>query len=350
MKDLKFLVRPNIQALEPYSSARDEYKDTTNGTFLDANESPFNIPDNRYPDPHQEKLKMLLARIKGIAPNCIFLGNGSDEAIDLIYRVFCNPQRDNVVSLSPTYGMYEVAAHINDVEYRSMPLDENFGFNADRLLQLTNDRTKAIFLCSPNNPTGNLLPEDQVMSVIRRFPGMVVVDEAYIDFASRPSLLKQLQKFPNLIILQTFSKSWGAAGIRLGMAFAHPDIISLMNKVKYPYNVNVLTQREAYSLLKEHFDVTKWVRIIVEEKIRVAEALRQLPFCQHIYPSDANFLLVKMSDAQAIYDYLLSRHIIVRNRTHTPLCNNCLRITIGSTADNTRLLAALRQYTTSQSL
>lgn len=347
MKDLKLLVRPNILALEPYSSARDEYKDTGNGTFLDANESPFNIPDNRYPDPHQEKLKKQLSSIKDIAPQNIFLGNGSDEAIDLIFRIFCTPQRDNVVSISPTYGMYEVAAHINDIEYRSLMLDEKFSFHAEKLLQLTNDRTKAIFLCSPNNPTGNILPDTEIISILEQFQGMVIVDEAYIDFAYKPSMLQQLYKYPNLIVLQTFSKAWGAAGIRLGMAFAHPDVIQLFNKVKYPYNINALTQREASNLLKKHFDINKWVRTIVEEKNRVIEALRVLPFCEEIYPSDANFLLVRMSDAQEIYDYLLTRHIIVRNRTHTPLCKNCLRITIGSAAENTRLLAALRQYSAS---
>ena len=344
MKDLKLLVRPNILALEPYSSARDEYKDTGNGIFLDANESPFNMPDNRYPDPHQEQIKNQLSRIKGIAPQKIFLGSGSDEAIDLVFRVFCTPQRDNVVSISPTYGMYEVAAHINDTEYRSLQLDEHFSFRAENLLQLTNERTKAIFLCSPNNPTGNVLPDAEITKVLEQFQGMVVIDEAYIDFSNTPSLLQQLDIYPNLIVLQTFSKAWGAAGIRLGMAFAHPDVIQLFNKVKYPYNVNALTQREALNLLKKRFDVNKWVRTIVEEKLRVAEAIRQLPFCQKIYPSDANFLLVKMNNAQEIYDYLLERRIIVRNRTHTPLCQNCLRITIGSATENTRLLAALRQY------
>lgn len=345
MKDLKLLIRPNIWALEPYSSARDEYKDTQAGTFLDANESPYNSPDNRYPDPHQADLKALVARVKGVTPQNIFLGNGSDEAIDLIFRIFCTPQRDNVIALSPTYGMYEVAAHINDVEYRSLELDEHFGFNAQRLLQLANERTKVIFLCSPNNPTGNLLPEKEVRYVIENFQGIVVIDEAYIDFAFKPSFLRQLAHFPNLIILQTFSKAWASAGIRLGMAFAQPDIILLFDKVKYPYNLSMLTQREALTLLKEkRFDIDQWVRTIVEEKSRVAQALSQLPFCLKIYPSDANFLLVKITDAQAIYDYLLKRKIIVRNRTHTPLCHNCLRITIGSITENTRLLAALRQY------
>ena len=344
MKPLKDLVRPNIWALEPYSSARDEYKGKTAHVFLDANENPFNAPINRYPDPLQTEVKDLIAPIKGVRPEQIFLGNGSDEAIDLIYRCFCNPGVDNVVAISPSYGMYQVCADINNVEYRRVALNAEFQMEADKLLAATDAHTKAIFLCSPNNPTGNRLKDDEVFSLLKQFQGLVVVDEAYVDFSSEPSFLTVLDKCPNLIVLQTFSKAWGCAGIRLGLAMAAPEIIQIFNKVKYPYNVNLLTQEKVKELLKNRFEVDRWIRMILEERGRLMSAFAALPICKQVFPTDANFFLARMTDATAIYNYLVDKGIIVRNRSKVALCENCLRVTIGTKAENTALLAALRNY------
>lgn len=347
-KTLQQLVRPNIWGLKPYSSARDEYKGFDAKVFLDANENPYNAPYNRYPDPLQTEVKRLLAPLKGVDEERIFLGNGSDEAIDLVFRVFCEPGVDNVVSLAPTYGMYEVCADVNNVAYRSVPLgveaDGTFRFCAEALLAQVDERTKAIFLCSPNNPTGQCLPREEVMQVLTRFTGIVVVDEAYADFMSQPSFLAELSQWPRLIVLQTFSKAWGCAGIRLGMAFASAEIIGLFNKVKYPYNVNELTQNFALQRLSDVFEVEKWVRTIVVERERMVVAFSQLPICEKVYPTDANFFLAKVSDAPNIYTYLIDRGIVVRNRNNVQLCHNCLRITVGSKKENNELLAALRQY------
>lgn len=344
MKALKDLVRPNIQALEPYSSARDEYKGHTAHVFLDANESPFNTPNNRYPDPLQTEVKELISKIKGIRTDCIFLGNGSDEAIDLIFRIFCIPGRDNVVAIDPSYGMYSVCAAVNDTEYRRVALNADFNFSARDLLNVCNDHTKAVFLCSPNNPTGNLLNRDEILRVLKDFQGMVVVDEAYNDFSGRKSMLYDLQTYPNLIVLQTFSKAWASAAIRLGIAFARPEVIAYFNKVKYPYNVNTLTQHEAVNMLNRRFDVEKWVKQTLSEREKVINAVRQLPFYEKDFPTDANFFLVKFKDATKIYNYLVGEGIIVRNRSNVRLCNDCLRITIGLPGENNALLAALRQY------
>lgn len=344
MKELKDLVRPNIWALEPYSSARDEYKGAKATVFLDANENPFNAPINRYPDPLQGEVKKILAELKGVTPEQIFLGNGSDEAIDLVFRCFCVPGVDNVVAIAPTYGMYKVCADINDVAYRTVLLDEKFGFSADKMLEACDGQTKAIFLCSPNNPTGNKLDRNEIVALLKRFEGIVVLDEAYIDFSSDPSFCRVVDRFPNLIILQTFSKAWGCAGIRLGMAIASPEIISLYNKVKYPYNVNLLTQRQAKEILKARFDVERWIRLLLEERTRLMAAFRELPVCKTVYPTDANFFLARMTDANAIYAYLVERGIIVRNRSKVQLCENCLRITIGTKTENTALMAAMRAY------
>lgn len=344
MKPLKELTRPNIWNLKPYSSARNEYGGTAAKVFLDANENPYNSPYNRYPDPLQTEVKDRLSKIKGVKPEQIFLGNGSDEAIDLLYRCFTCPGRDNVVAIEPTYGMYKVCADINDVEYRRVDLDQNYQITAGRLLHACNDRTKLIWICSPNNPTGNNIVRDEIVKVINAFQGIVVVDEAYSDFSSERPLRLDLAKFPNLVVLNTFSKAWGCAAIRLGMAFAQKDIIYIFNKVKYPYNVNTLTQQQALEALKEPYEVDKWVKTILLERGRMIEAFKMLPFCEKIYPTDANFFLAKMNDAQAIYDYLKSNGAIVRNRTNVHLCNNCLRITIGSKSENNELLSALRQY------
>ena len=344
MISLEKLVRPNIWSLAPYSSARDEYSGKEAHVFMDANENPFNDPFNRYPDPLQRELKAQLMKVKGVPEDMIFLGNGSDEAIDLAYRVFCNPGQDNVVAIAPTHGMYQVCADINGVEYRSVLLDDQFDFQADKLLAACDANTKIIWLCSPNNPTGNSLNRDEMLKVLDAFGGIVIVDEAYIDFARQLSMRQELVRHPNLIILQTMSKAWGSAAIRLGMAFASKEIIAIYNKVKYPYNVNLLTQQQAMAMLKDPFEVDKWVKLLLSERVRLMQAFQELPLCEKIYPTDANFFLARVTDAQRIYDYLVDRGIIVRNRSKIQLCSNCLRITIGSHTENNELIAALRQF------
>ena len=342
MKSLQELTRPNLWSLAPYSSARNEYAGKTARIFLDANENPYNNPLNRYPDPLQEEVKAELSRLKGVPAECIFLGNGSDEAIDLPYRCFCRPGKDNVVAIEPTYGMYKVCADINDVEYRTVLLDEHFQITAERLLAACDENTKLIWLCSPNNPTGNNLIREEILKVINGFEGLVIVDEAYSDFSRQAPLRLELAKHPNLIVLNTMSKAWGLAAIRMGMAFASKEIIALFNKVKYPYNVNLLTQRQALESLKSRADVEQWVSILLQERSRLMEAFRQLPQCKEVYPSDANFFLARMTDAQKIYDYLVDQGIIVRNRSRIQLCQNCLRITIGTRTENSELVGALR--------
>ena len=344
MKSLQELTRPNIWSLAPYSRARNEYAGREARVFLDANENPYNAPFNRYPDPLQLELKAAISKVKGVPAECIFLGNGSDEAIDLPYRCFCEPGVDNVVAIEPTYGMYKVCADINNVEYRTVLLDEQYQTTADKLLAATNAHTKIIWLCTPNNPTGNCLVREEVIKVIEQFEGLVIVDEAYSDFSSQKTLRSELSKYPNLIVLNTMSKAWGCAAIRLGMAFASQDIIDIFNKVKYPYNVNQLTQQQALEALKDPFEVDQWVKILLQERSRMIEAFRELPICEKVYPTDANFFLAKMTDATKIYNYLVDHAIIVRNRHRVQLCQNCLRITIGTKTENNELVAALRQY------
>ena len=344
MISLEKLVRPNIWSLAPYSSARDEYSGKEAHVFLDANENPYNTPYNRYPDPLQRDLKDVLSKVKGVPVENIFLGNGSDEAIDLPYRIFCEPGRDNVVSLAPTYGMYQVCADINNIECRQVLLDEHFQFHAADVLAACDEHTNIIWLCSPNNPTGNSLDRDEMLKVVEGFQGIVIIDEAYIDFAQQQSMRQELPTHPNLIIMQTMSKAWGCAAIRLGMAFASKEIIDIYNKVKYPYNVNMLTQQQAMDALKDPFEVDKWVKMLLAERNRMMQAFQDLPICKTVFPSDANFFLARMTDAQAIYDYLVERGIIVRNRTRVQLCQNSLRITIGTRSENNELLSALRQY------
>lgn len=341
---LEQLCRKNIWSLAPYSSARNEYAGREARVFLDANENPYNQPFNRYPDPLQLELKEALSKVKGVPAENIFLGNGSDEAIDLPYRCFCEPGKDNVVAIEPTYGMYKVCADINDVEYRPVLLDEHYQISADRLLAATDSHTKLIWLCTPNNPTGNCLKREEVIKVIEQFEGLVIVDEAYSDFSSQPTFRAQLSKYPNLIVLNTMSKAWGCAAIRLGMAFASEEIIQLFNKVKYPYNVNLLTQQQALEALKDPFEVDNWVKILLQERSRMIDAFAMLPICEKVYPTDANFFLAKMSDAPTIYNYLVDKGIIVRNRHRVQLCENCLRITIGTKTENSELIAALRQF------
>ncbi len=344
MKELQHLVRPNIWALKPYSCARDEYKGKEASVFLDANENPYNAPLNRYPDPLQWEVKTLLARIKGVLPEQIFLGNGSDEAIDLVFRVFCQPGKDNVVAIAPTYGMYQVCADVNDVEYRPVLLNEDYTLNAERLLAATDENTKVIFLCTPNNPTGNDLQTEEIDKVINGFEGIVVIDEAYGDFTPAPQYRHQLGKYPNIVVLNTMSKAWGCAAIRLGMAFAGEAIIELFNRVKYPYNVNVLTQNQALEILKDAPKVHEWLRMILREREQLLPAFAQLPITKKIYPTNANFFLAKMTDADAIYRYLIGQGIVVRNRNTVQLCGQCLRITVGTPSENNALLGALRKY------
>ena len=308
MKQLKELVRPNIWRLAPYSSARNEYSGHEAHVFLDANENPYGAPLNRYPDPLQTELKAKLSKIKGIAPSQIFLGNGSDEAIDLCYRVFCEPKADNVVAIEPTYGMYKVCADINDVAYRPVLLDEGYQLNADKLLAQCDAHTKLIWICSPN------------------------------------TFREDLSHYPNLIVLNTFSKAWASAAIRLGMAFAQEPIIELFNKVKYPYNVNYLTQKRAIEVLDKRDEIDTWIKILLRERGQLISAFSELPICKQVFHTDANFFLARMTDAQVIYDYLVERGIIVRNRTRIRLCKDCLRVTIGSREENRELLGALRQY------
>lgn len=312
--------------------------------FLDANENPYNSPCNRYPDPLQLELKARISAIKGVPAENIFLGNGSDEAIDLLYRCFTRPGKDNVVAIEPTYGMYRVCADINDVEYRTVMLDDKYQLDADAVLAACDDNTKAIWLCSPNNPTGNCLDRGAMMKIISSFQAIVVVDEAYGDFTREPSMAAELKSHPNLIVLNTMSKAWACAGLRLGMAYASKEIVDIYNKVKYPYNVNILTQQKALEMLRDPYQVDSWVHTLRTERDRVIEAFKVLPVCEKVYPTDANFFLARMTDATGIYNYLVDNGIIVRNRTNVALCHNCLRITIGTRSENAQLLGALRTF------
>ena len=341
--NLQALVRPNIWNLVPYSSARSEFTGAAS-VFLDANENPFNNPYNRYPDPLQQEVKALIAQLRGVAAGQIFLGVGSDECIDVVYRTFCRPGVDNVVAMSPSYGMYEVCADINDVEYRRVPLTDDFSLDADAMLATADERTKVMWICSPNNPTGNAFALDEIEAICSRFAGIVVVDEAYIDFSTRGSMLSHLSSIPNLIVMQTLSKAWGSASVRLGIAYASAEIIGIFNKVKYPYNISLLTQRYAIDLLKRHSEVTAWVKQLTANRQWLIEALGSLRCVKHIYPTDANFVLVRVSDADAIYDYLRVRGIIVRNRNRVEKCLGCLRITVGTAEENEILINALKEY------
>ncbi|RHJ87711.1 histidinol-phosphate transaminase [Parabacteroides sp. AM08-6] len=342
MKDLKDLVRPNIWEMQPYSSARDEFHGSAS-VFLDANENPYNTPYNRYPDPMQLLLKDRISELKGVGVDSIFLGNGSDEPIDLIIRAFCEPAIDSIVSIAPSYGMYEVAANINNVEFRKVELTKSFELDAERVLEAANAWVKVIYLCSPNNPTGNSLEREKLYKILNTFSGIVVIDEAYIDFSSEPSFLSELERFPNLIVLQTLSKAWGAAGIRLGMAFASPKIIAILNKIKYPYNVNMLTQEQALEILNNEERMKEQLRSILSERIRLQAALPLLNCVNKIYPTDANFILADVENANATYKALVKKGVIVRNRNNVTLCRGCLRITVGTPKENDALLAVLKK-------
>ena len=340
---LQALVRPNIWNLVPYSSARSEFTGAAS-VFLDANENPFNNPYNRYPDPLQQEVKTLIAQLRDVSAGQIFLGVGSDECIDVVYRTFCRPGVDNVVAMSPSYGMYEVCADINDVEYRRVPLTDDFSLDADAMLATADERTKVMWICSPNNPTGNAFALDEIEAICSRFAGIVVVDEAYIDFSTGGSMLSRLSSIPNLIVMQTLSKAWGSASVRLGIAYASAEIIGIFNKVKYPYNINLLTQRYAIDRLERHSEVAAWVELLKANRQWLIEALGSLRCVKQIYPTDANFVLVRVSDADAIYDYLRAGGIIVRNRNRVEKCIGCLRITVGTAEENEILINALKEY------
>lgn len=341
--DINALVRSNIRSLVPYSSARDEYQGEE-AIFLDANENPYNAPLNRYPDPRQLKLKEMISALKKVPVPGIFLGNGSDEAIDLLIRAFCEPGTDNIISIKPTYGMYKVCADINRVEFREALLTFEYQADTRALLNLADKNSKLMFLCSPNNPTSNSFYRDDLLMLLKNFSGLVVIDEAYIDFSTAESLTAGLPEFPNLVILQTFSKAWGMAGIRLGMAFASPEIIAVLNHIKYPYNVNILTQRMAIEHLQDTTEKDKWVRIILEQREWLRKELLNLHMVSDVLPSDANFLMVKFDNPAEILAFLTARKIIVRDRSKIALCEGYLRITIGSPEENKLLINALQEH------
>ncbi len=347
MFNVENLIRENIKNLTPYSTARDEYKNNI-GIFLDANENAFGsvIENNlnRYPDPFQLELKSKLAKIKRIREDNIFIGNGSDEAIDLIIKTFCEPNKDSILTITPTYGMYKVAADINAIKTVEVPLSKNFEIQPNKILNKINNSTKVIFLCSPNNPTGNLFREKDIKKIISSFHGIVVLDEAYVDFANSKSWIEELRNYDNLIILQTFSKAWGLATIRVGTAFSNKTIISTLNKIKYPYNVNGISQQIVLNALDNQTKKEKFVKKIISERKKLARSLSQFYFVKKIFPSDANFLLVKVENATEIYNYLLNHKIIVRNRSNIPHCNECLRFTVGTKKENEKLIKTLSKY------
>ncbi|MDU8887107.1 histidinol-phosphate transaminase [Yeosuana sp. MJ-SS3] len=341
--NIKNLVRQNVKSLKPYSSARDEFKDfNAEMVFLDANENPFDNGINRYPDPQQTNLKILLSEAKGIAVENILLGNGSDEVLDLIFRAFCEPSIDNVIILPPTYGMYEVLARVNAVETIKVELSEDFHPNIEQILKASNDKSKILFLCSPNNPTGNSFNSNDVESLLKKFNGIVVIDEAYIDFSEQESWLNCLEEFANLIVTQTLSKAYAMAGIRLGICYASKDIISVLNKIKPPYNVNELTQQRAIEQLLNKDLVNEQVSNILAERKTLIKELKTIDFISEIYPTDANFVLVKVDDAKVRYNQLIEKGIVTRNRTNQPLCENCLRFTVGTSEENKKLINALK--------
>lgn len=341
--DINRILRPNVAALKPYSSARDEYQSTGNSMiYLDANENPFPTNVNRYPDPQQRLLKSRLGELKGIEPGNMLLGNGSDEVLDLIFRAFCEPGMSNVITLPPTYGMYGVLANINNIENREVLLSEEFEPRVEEILKMADEQSRIIFLCSPNNPTGNSFSEEKVREILEGFNGLVVIDEAYIDFAKQKSWLKKLQDHPNLVITQTLSKAYGMAGIRLGICYASGEIISVLNKIKPPYNVNELTQQRALERLNVNEKVYSEITDILTERDRLFEALLKIKFVKLVYKSDANFILIKVDDADLRYDELLQKGIVIRNRSSQPLCMNTLRITVGTEKENSELLKAFR--------
>ena len=341
--NLNALTRENIKKLEAYSSARNEFKGLVdNVIFLDANENPFENGINRYPDPLQNKVKQKLTEIHKIPQEQMLLGNGSDEVLDLIFRAFCEPNNDNIITLPPTYGMYQVLAEVNAIEVKEVLLNNNFQPDVDTILSAVNANTKLLFLCSPNNPTGNSFSEEAVLTLLDKFKGLIVIDEAYIDFSKQQSWLKRLEEFPNLIITQTLSKAYGMAGIRLGICYASKEIISILNRIKPPYNVNQLTQQKAISRLSDLKQIRHQVADILVERERLSDALKDISCVKTIYPSDANFILIKVDDATKRYNQLLEQNIVIRNRSKQHLCENCLRLTIGTPIENKKLIEAFK--------
>lgn len=341
------LLRPHISKIKPYSSARDEYSGKV-GVFLDANENPYGSLTgenfNRYPDPYQLDIKEKLAKLKGVKPEQIFLGNGSDEAIDLLMRAFCIPGEDNIILLPPTYGMYEVSASINDIAIKRVNLSDDFQLRVEAILEMMDEKSKVLFICSPNNPSGNKMDRGAIKEIISTFHGLVVVDEAYIDFSDEPSFITELENYPNLLVMQTFSKAWGLANLRIGMAFASPEIIRILNLIKPPYNISGLTQQKVLDSLEKAGEIENLVKNVLIERTFLEEALDKLPFVLHIFPSQANFLLVRMHDARKVYEYLIHDMIIVRDRSKVALCEECLRISVGTREENEQLIQALENY------
>ena len=345
--DINDLVRENIRNLKPYSTARDEFKGQAS-VFLDANENSYGSPlpanYNRYPDPLQLDLKDAISKIKGVPIENTFLGNGSDEAIDLLFRAFCNPGKDNVIVLPPTYGMYEVSANINDVEIRKVSLLSNFQLDMEKIAETIDKNTKIIFICSPNNPTGNSINREDIETILTNFKGIVVVDEAYINYARQKTFIQELTEYANLVVLQTFSKAWGLAALRLGMAFSSRKVIDVLNKIKPPYNINQATQDLAFEALKNIAQVNDWIKESVAERDRLSKALNEINIVKKVYPSDANFILTEVTDAPKIYDTLVEQGIIVRDRSKVTLCEGCLRITVGTKEENDKLLNVLEKF------
>lgn len=342
--DINTLIRENVKVLKPYSSARDEFEDfdTAEMVFLDANENPYQNGVNRYPDPQQANVKVVLGEIKNLNPQQILLGNGSDEVLDLLFRAFCEPKVDNVITLPPTYGMYGVLANINNVENKEIFLTADYQPQVDKILEAVTPTTKLIFLCSPNNPTGNSFTTESVTTLLEKFNGFVVIDEAYIDFSDKASWLEKLDQYPNLIITQTLSKAYGLAGIRLGICYASTEVIAVLNKIKPPYNVNELTQQRALERLNDQEKINREISSILEERDTLLDVLNHVSFVEKIYPTEANFILIKVDDANKRYDELIAKGIVIRNRTTQPLCENTLRLTVGTGEENKKLMEALQ--------
>ena len=341
--NLSDIIRPNIRDLVPYSSARNEFSGM-GSVLLDANESPYNQPYNRYPDPLQKALKSKISKIFTVGEDSVFLGNGSDEAIDLLIRAFCIPGNDKIISIDPSYGMYEVCARINDIETKKVLLNPDFSLDSSAVISAVDKFCKLIFLCSPNNPTSNLLEKEQILRIVKNFNGLVILDEAYIDFSGSEGLIVYLDDYPNLVILRTFSKAWGLAGVRLGMAFGDPQLVSVLNKIKYPYNINILTQNHVINHIDMASDILNWTSEIIEQRNILSSELRKFKFVFKVYPSDANFLLVKTTNPGGIYTFLRDAGLVVRDRSKVSLCEGCLRITVGSPDENKKLLHSLTKY------
>ena len=338
------IIRPNIKAMKAYSSARDEFQEINDDfIFLDANENPFNNGLNRYPDPLQRNVKSILSKIKNFPANQILLGNGSDEVLDLIFRAFCEPNQDNVIAISPSYGMYSVLANLNAIEYRKSLLnEEDFQPNIEDIFEKVDDNTKMIFLCSPNNPTGEIIKRESILEIVNRFNGLVIIDEAYIDFSIEPSWINEIRNYPNVIVTQTLSKAVGLAGIRLGILYASQEIVDVLNKIKPPYNINQLTQLKAIEILSDYNKVVAATNTIIQQKEVLEKSLTEISFVKKIYPSDANFILIKVDNANGRYNQLVEKGIVIRNRNNDDLCENCLRITVGTEEENGELIETLK--------